>query len=264
MMDTFSSELELTDDGFLGHRLSVLQPRKGYRAGIDAVMLAASVPAKSGEHVLDLGAGVGVAALCMASRSPGTRVTGLEVQTDLAKVGNENARRNAFAPRVQIVEGSVCEKAAALEQKHVPYGSFDHVMTNPPFYEAGTVLTSPDAGKAVAHAFDALNLDEWVRVACAMARPKGTVTFVHRADALPELLATVQGRLGDLVAFPLWPTAHSPGGQSASRVLLQGVKGSRAPFVLGAGLVLHAADGGFTETASGILREGKALSLRSA
>lgn len=260
MSEPLSPELQLTDDGFLGHRLAVLQPQKGYRAGIDAVMLAASVPAKSGDHVLDLGAGVGVAALCLASRCPGTRVSGLEIQADLVGVGNENARRNALENHVQIVEGSVAEKAAALEQKRVVYGSFDHVMSNPPFYEAGTVQSSPDAGKATAHAFDELVLDQWVRVACAMARPKGTVTFVHRADALPELLAAVQGRLGALVAFPLWSAKD----QDATRIILQGTKGSRAPFALARGLVLHNTDGGFTNAANGILREGAPLSLRPA
>lgn len=263
MNESFSSSLGLSDDGFLGHRLTVLQPEKGYRAGIDAVMLAASVPAKAGERVLDLGAGVGVASLCLAARSSETDVTGLEIQADLVSVGKENTHRNALSERVRIVEGSVSEKAAALERKQVTYGSFDHVMTNPPFYDSGTVWNSPDAGKAMAHAFDGTDLEQWVHVACAMARPKGTVTFVHRADALPELLAQVQGRLGGLIAFPLWPDAKSAS-QNASRILLQGVKGSRAPFTLAAGLVLHTANGGFTDAASAILREGKALSLGSA
>jgi tRNA1(Val) A37 N6-methylase TrmN6 len=248
---------ELTVDGFLGEKLSVLQPQKGYRAGIDAVMLAASIPAQAGEQVLDLGAGVGVVSLCLARRCHETEVIGLEIQSDLARTANENAQRNGLSARVRFVEGSAAEKASALELKKVPYGSFHHVMTNPPFYEAGKVWNSPDAGKATAHAFDDFDLKNWVHVACAMARPKGTVTFVHRADALPDLLKHIDGRLGDLLAFPLW----SRQGQSASRVVLQGVKGSRAPFTLGSGLTLHKEDGGFTSQASEILRDGAELSL---
>lgn len=251
---------ETSDDGFLGQRLNVLQPKKGYRAGIDAVMLAASIPAVSGDHVLDLGAGVGVASLCLASRCDGVRVSGLEIQPDLAATAQKNAVRNRLSDRVDFVEGSVTEKAAVLEEKKLPFGSFHHVMTNPPYFDAGKVWASPDKGKATAHAFQNVDLAGWVRVACAMARPKGTVTFVHRADALPELLQHIDGRLGALVAFPLWP-AH---GQAASRVLLQGVKGSRAPFTLATGLVLHEAGGGFTPQASEILRDGAALGLRSA
>lgn len=249
-----------TDDGFLDNRLSVLQPQKGYRAGIDAVTLAASACAKPGEHVLDLGAGVGVASLCLAERCQDVRVTGLETQADLVIISSENATRNKLSERVTFIEGSVAEKAAALATKKVAYGSFDHVITNPPFYEREKVWNSPDAGKATAHAFDELTLTEWLRVACAMAKPKGTVTIIHRADALPEMLQAVRGKLGGLTAFPLWPSERQP----ASRVLLQGIKGSRAPFTVAQGLVLHEADGSFKSQAMEILRDGAALSLTSA
>lgn len=250
----------LTDDGFLGHRLKVLQPEKGYRAGIDAVMLAASVPAVAGDRVLDLGAGVGVASLCLAARCDGMNVTGLEVQPDLVATATENAARNGLAAHVSFVEGSLDEKAAALEAKQVPYGGFDHVMTNPPYYEDGKVWTPPDPGKAAAHALGEVDLETWLRVTCSMARPRGTVTIVHRMDALPALLAGVGRWLGALVAFPLWPAE----GETAGRVLLQGIKGSRAPFRLSPGLVLHEKGGGFTAAASAVLRDGAPLPLTSA
>ena len=252
--------MTLTDDGFLGNRLKVLQPEKGYRAGIDAVMLAASVPAKAGDHVLDLGAGVGVASLCLASRCTNVRVAGLEIQSELAAIATDNAHRNELDTQVTIIQGSVAEKAAALEAKNISYGSFDHVMTNPPFFETGKVWGSPNESKATAHTLEDVALNEWLRVACAMAKPKGTVTIVHRADALPELLQGVEGKLGKLMAFPLWPAA----GQGANRILLQGTKGSRAPFMLAAGLILHEEGGAFTPSAEAILREGAALALGSA
>ena len=250
----------MTDDGFLGERLRVLQPEKGYRAGIDAVMLAASIPAKSGDHVLDIGSGVGVASLCLASRCSETKVTGLEVQESLVAIAEQNIERNDLRRRVTVVEGSVSEKAASLADKGVAYGSFDHVMTNPPFYNAGKVWGSPNESKARAHALEEVALGEWLRVACAMAKPKGTVTIIHRADALPDLLKGVEGKLGGLIAFPLWPSE----GSDANRILLQGVKGSRAPLTLARGLVLHAIPDGFTADADAVLRGGASLELRSA
>ncbi len=250
----------LTDDGFLGDRLQILQPEKGYRAGIDAVMLAASIPAQSEDHVLDVGAGVGVASLCLASRCAAAKVTGLEVQATLVATARKNSERNALKASVCVVEGSVTEKAASLADKGAAYGSFDHVMTNPPFYEAGKVWGSPNDSKARAHALEEVALDEWLRVTCAMAKPKGTVTIIHRADALPELLKGVEGKLGGLIAFPLWPSADA----EANRILLQGVKGSRAPLTLARGLVLHEASGGFTAEADAILRAGAPLDLGSA
>ncbi len=252
--------MTFTDDGFLGERLKILQPEKGYRAGIDAVMLAAAVPAKAGDHVLDLGAGVGVASLCLAARCEGVKVSGLEIQSELASAAAQNADRNGLDAQVSVIHGSITEKAAALKTKGAPYGGFDHVMSNPPFYEAGTVWGSPNESKATAHALKDVALNEWLRVTCAMAKPKGTVTIVHRADALPELLLGVEGKLGKLTAFPLWPAA----GQGANRILLQGTKGSRAPFVLAGGLVLHDDAGAFTADADAILREGAALALSSA
>lgn len=252
--------MKVTDDGFLGGRLQVLQSEKGYRAGIDAVMLAAAVPAVPGDHVLDLGAGVGVASLCVASRCLDVKATGLEIQSALVETALENIKRNDLVLRARIIEGSISEKAAILADKDVAYGSFDHVMTNPPFYEADKVWGSPDESKATAHALEDVSLEEWLRVTCAMAKPKGTVTIIHRADALPDLLKGVEGKLGGLVAFPLWPGA----GKEASRVLLQGIKGSRAPFKLAKGLLLHGEDGGFTPEAEAILRNGAALSVSSA
>ncbi|MBO6544619.1 MAG: methyltransferase [Alphaproteobacteria bacterium] len=251
---------DLSDDGFLGCRLQILQPAKGYRAGIDAVMLAASVDAKPGERVLDLGAGVGTASLCLAHRLAGIAVTGLEVQADLVVLAQENARRNGLAARATFVEGSVAEKAASLATKEIAYGSFDHVMTNPPFYDEEKVWPSPDAGKAKAHAFDEVNLKTWVEVACAMAKPKGTVTFVHRADALPDLLLHVGKRLGDLKVLPLWLRQ----GEDAKRILLRGTKGSRAPFTMMSGFTLHRREGGFTAEADAILKEGGALPFKIA
>ncbi len=251
--------MKVTDDGFLGGRLQVLQPEKGYRAGIDAVMLAAAVPAVPGDHVLDLGAGVGVASLCLASRCLDVKVTGLEIQSALVETALENIKRNGLELRARIVEGSISEKAAILSEKDVAYGSFDHVMTNPPFYEQDKIWDSPNDSKATAHALEDVSLEEWLRVTCAMAKPKGTVTIVHRADALPDLLKGVEGKLGGLIAFPLWPAA----GKEASRVLLQGLKGSRAPFRLANGLLLHGEDGGFTSDSDAVLRNGVALPLGS-
>ncbi len=252
--------MKFTDDGFLGGSLQILQPEKGYRAGIDAVMLAASIPAGAGNEVLDLGAGVGVATLCLSSRCPQAEVVGLEIQTELVTRAQENAIRNSLQESVTFVEGSVAEKAAVLNEKGISYGSFDHVMTNPPFYEVEKVWGSPNESKAMAHALQEVALAEWLRVACAMAKPKGTVTIVHRADALPEILSNVEGKLGALIAFPLWPSKV----KGATRVLLQGTKGSRAPFKLAGGLVLHEEGGGFTPTAEAVLREGAPLTLGSA
>jgi tRNA1(Val) A37 N6-methylase TrmN6 len=246
-----------TDDGFLGQRLQLLQPLKGYRAGIDAVLLAASIPARKGERVLEAGSGVGVASLCLASRVAGIDICGLELQDDLVRLARENARRNALQTRVTFVEGDVGMPVRDLVTQGLEPQSWDHVFANPPFYDPARNSSSPDAGKAQSHLTLGSELGDWVRFACTMVKPKGTVTFIHRADALGGLLSALQGHVGGVEVFPFWPATGKP----ASRVLVRGTRGSNAPLVLRPGLVLHAPDGRFTDRAEGILRHAAALLL---
>lgn len=246
-----------SDDGFLGSRLQLLQPLKGYRAGIDAVLLAAAVPARSGDHVLEAGAGVGVASLCLASRVSGVTVTGIELQASLVPIARENARRNALQSRVSFVEGDIGSPVRDFVASGLEPQSFEHVFANPPFYDPAAHTASPDASKSRSHLTLGSDLEDWMRFACTMVRPKGTVSFVHRADALATLLAGLQGRVGGIEIFPLWPAAGKP----ATRVILRGIRGSNAPLVLRPGLVLHGANGHFSESAENVLRHAAALRL---
>lgn len=246
---------DYTDDGFLGGRLKLLQPAKGYRAGIDAVLLAASIPARGEERVLEAGSGAGVASLCLAARVAGLELAGLELQPDLVRLARENAQRNGLARNAIFLEGNIGLPVRDLVALGLEPQSWHHVFANPPFYHPDASALPPDAGKAQAHVTLGSDLGDWVRFACVMARPKGTVSFVHRADALAQLLVALEGHVGGIEVFPLWPAAGKP----ASRVIVRGVRGSRAPLVLRPGLVLHGRDGHFTERAENILRHGAPL-----
>ncbi|MGV8998494.1 MAG: tRNA1(Val) (adenine(37)-N6)-methyltransferase [Parvibaculaceae bacterium] len=244
-----------SDDGFLGSRLQILQPLKGYRAGIDAVLLAASISARKGERVLEAGSGVGVASLCLAARVAALDVVGLELQDELVHLARENARRNALQGRVSFMEGDIGSQVRDLVAMGLEPQSFDHVFANPPYYDPATASASPDSSKAQSHLTLGSDLDDWVRFLCTMVKPKGTVSFVHRADAMSALLVALQGRVGGIEIFPLWPAAGKP----ASRIILRGIKGSNAPLTLRSGLVLHALNGHFSEGAEAVLRHAAAL-----
>lgn len=237
-------------DALLGGRVLLDQPATGYRAAIDPVLLAAAVPAAPRDSVLDLGCGAGAAALCLLARMPEVRVTGLDLQMDLVRLAGENARKNGAAARFAAMAGDVAKLPPRLSP-----ASFDHVMCNPPYLKAESGRPSPHRARDLANREGRAGLDDWVSAALAMTRTRGSVTLIHRADRLDDLLAALQGRAGNVAVFPLWPKADSP----AKRVIVQARKGTAGPLRLCAGISLHEADGGYTAAAEAVLREAAPL-----
>jgi FkbM family methyltransferase len=242
----------LSEDGLLDRRIRLRQPKKGYRAGSDAVLLAAAVPARAGERVLDVGAGAGAVALCLAWRCPEATVCALERDAELCALAAANAAANELSARVRVLCGDVAAAPAELRQAR-----FDHVVTNPPFYEAGRVSTSPEPLKHAAHAESEAGLADWLAFCLKRLRPGGSLSVIHRASRLPELLSALHGGAGDIAVLPLWPAAGRP----AKRVIVQARAGRRGPARLLSGLVLHDGNGGDTAQARALLREGAALPL---
>jgi len=234
-----------TEDAILDGAVRLRQPAGGFRAAIDSVLLAAAVPATGGESVFEPGAGVGAAALCLAHRVPAARVTGIEAEARLVRLAGENIRLNGKAGQVEIMGGVV---GAPLPPRVAP--PFDHCMMNPPFLAPARGHPPPDPLKRAAAVEDGAGLDPWIACARRVLRHKGTLTVIHRADRLDDLLTAVAPFFGDIVVFPLWP--HE--GEPARRILLRARKGVRTPLTLSAGMVLHRADGAFTERADAALR----------
>lgn len=245
---------QVTEDWLLDGRVRLFQPVDGYRVGVDAVLLAAAVPARAGQTVLDVGTGVGAAALCLAARATETAITGLDTDRAMVRLAAANADANGVGRRVQFFTGDLMTPPIRLAA-----ASFDHVMANPPYMAQGTVRESPHPGKAAATVESTADLEDWVRFCVLMARHKGVVTMIHRADRLVDVLQAFSARLGGIVVFPLWPGGGGEG-KPAKRVIVSGVKGSAAPPSLVSGLTLHRSDGSFTPEADAIIRHGRPLS----
>ena len=240
-----------SEDSLLDGDIRLRQPRSGYRVAIDPVFLAAAVPAGAGDTVLDVGCGVGAATLCLAQRVRDCRLTGIEAQRELVRLANENAALNGFADRVVIMAGDILRPPPRFEP-----GSFSHVMANPPYLIGGGTPPS-DPSKAVSTLEGEADLAIWMRFALAAVRPKGSITFIHRADRMEELLAQLSQRAGDIVVFPLWAGENKP----AKRIIVRARKGVATPTRLTPGLVLHEADGRYTAAADAVLRRGAALTI---
>lgn len=247
------SGADITEDRLLDGRVCLRQPRDGYRAAVDPVLLAAAVAAKPGQTVLDVGCGVGAAAFCLLARCPDLRVFGLELQAPLLALAEENAALNGARDRFQGRLGDLLAPPAGIDA-----GTFDHVMANPPYAAENSGHPPPGASKAVAHVEGAATLGDWVGFALSRVRRKGAVTFIHRADRLDDLLSALHGKAGDIAVFPLWP---GPGDKPAKRVIVRARKGVDSLLRLLPGLVLHDAQGGYTSLADAVLRDGAALSV---
>ena len=243
---------DVTEDTLLGGRIRLRQPAEGYRTAIDPVVLAAAAPAGEVDSVLDLGCGVGAAALCLLAREPGLRVTGLELQADLVRLAGENAELNRATGRFLPILGDVAKPPPRLAP-----GAFHHVMCNPPHLPAEAARPAANPARDTAMRETTASLADWVTIALAMARAKGSVTFIHRADRIDALLAALHGRAGEIVVFPLWPG----GGKAAKRVIVRARKSVAAPSRLAPGLTLHTPDGGYTPDADAVLRDGAPLTL---
>ncbi len=214
-------------DAFLNGRIRALQPVSGFRASPDSVFLAAAVPASAGESVLDLGCGTGVASLCLGRRVRGLEIFGLEVQPAYAALARENARLNAIP--VSVIAGDVGSMPAELVAR-----SFDHVMSNPPFFEAGTASSPADAGKDIA-VNEGLNLADWLSFGARRLKPGGYMTIVHQAARLSGILAALSRFAGDIRVLPI----ASREGRPANRVLVRARKGAKSPDKLLPPFIVH-------------------------
>jgi tRNA1(Val) A37 N6-methylase TrmN6 len=236
---------DITVDRFFGGSITVRQQATGFRAGLDAVMLAAAVPARAGEAVLELGSGAGTASLCLAARVDGCTIKGIEIDPALVVLANSNASDNRMRERVTFVEGDVLGPRLR--------GDFDHVFANPPFHRDDG-QQSPHESRARAKHDDA-GLAAWFTAGFKRVRSRGTLTMIFRADRLREVLLAAPET--GVVLFPLWPRADG----AAKRTIIQIRKGSAAPFEILPGLVLHEADSEYTHEANAVLRGQRALRI---
>jgi len=226
-----------TEDAFLGGQLRLRQLKSGHRAGHDAMLLAAATPVRSGDRVVDFGAGVGAAGLAVARRVTGVDLVLVEIDEVLAKLARDNSQVNEIAAAVIVLDiESAADAFAAVGLKP---DSVDVVLMNPPFNEAARHPVSPDKARGLAHVATPVTLESWVHAARRILKSGGTLTLIWRADGLGEVLAALDRGFGSLAILPVHGDTSAP----AIRVLVRATKGSRAPAQIHPALMLNDASG---------------------
>lgn len=239
----------LTRDAFLGGRLTVSQPGNGFRAGVDSVLLGAAV-AEGAVSLLDLGAGAGTAGLVAMAHNPALTATFVDNDPEMLALAALNLGGNGFAERGLVLALDVTAKGAVRTAAGLLSDHFSCVIANPPFFEPERG-TAPSAARANARHMEAASLDAWVKTAAASAAPGGEAIFIHSSHMLGPLLAAFEARFGGITILPLTPREDVP----ASRILIRGIKGSRAALTLLASRTLHGAtDRGFAPEFDAIFR----------
>jgi tRNA1(Val) A37 N6-methylase TrmN6 len=237
--------MDITTDGMLGGRLQVSQPQVGYRAGIDAALLAAACGAKPGSRVIEAGCGVGAALLAAAVRQPKAHFVGIEVDPDMTSLGRANVVANGMGDRVSILQGDVAASFDCLGKT-----AFDGALANPPFFDDPSALRGPAPAKTRAWIAEE-GLETWIKFLASAVRDGGFVVLIHRADRLANILALLGLRCGSFQVRPIHAFADTP----AKRVLVRCVKNGRSPLQLLPALVLHDRTGSkYTENAERLLR----------
>lgn len=265
-MSTNPSALsQTTCDGFLDNSFHVIQPRKGgHRSGLDAVLLAATVPADATGRLADFGSGCGVAGMAVAQRCPHVDVELIEKDAFAASLAKESLllEQNAhLTGRVSIMTADLLAGGSVRNDQGLAAASYDHIICNPPYNDEAHHQRSPSSARAAAHVASSDMMEKWIKTASAVAKFKAQFTLILRPESLGSILELLSGRFGGIRILPVLPNEQTP----ASLMLLRCIRGGRAALQIMPPLCLHpldaSASGAFTPRAEEILRGRTTLDL---
>lgn len=239
---------DCTQDRLLNGKVTILQPKTGYRVAIDPIFLAASINAKPNQQVLDVGFGVGAASICLQQRVNQCFITGIEVDNSLIPLALYNCRTYN---NINILHNDIKDLYNTLPNNH-----YDHVITNPPYFDPKRYRSSPNPLKASSHMYSTVSMKEWVQFCINKLKTNGIFTIIYRPDYFHEIISSFDSKIGKLTVYPIWPRT----GQNAVRLIIQAVKGSKSPCKVLPGIVLHD-NNGYTAEAEAILKHGGAINF---
>ncbi len=240
---------ELSQDKLLGGKVIIFQPKKGYRVAMDSCLLAAAVPVKAGDRVLDLGVGTGAVSLCIRARVPKCRIVGIDKNTGYLELAQKSVVKNSWEQSIDLHVGDVCHPPRILQP-----GSFDYVVANPPYFEEESYFKSPHSGKSEAHANHGSNLADWVACAKHYSKPEGQFFVIFPSDKEERLVAALNDHFNDIRLFRVFSNSKI----TPIRLIAAATTAPTATHVVTEAGTLQIRDekGHYTPAARGVLWDG--------
>ena len=217
----------------------IIQKKKGFCFGMDAVLLSGFAQVKEGEMAVDLGTGTGIIPILLEAKTKGRHFTGLEIQEEVAEMANRSVRLNHLEDRVDIVRGDIKE-ASRLFGK----ASFDVVTSNPPYMNDNHGLKNPDLPKAIARHEVFCTLDDVCREASLLLKTGGRFYMVHRPHRLAEIITALKNYKLEPKRMKL---LHPFIDKDANMVLIEAVRGGKSMMKVEAPIIVYQKPGVYTQ-----------------
>ncbi|NDE89994.1 MAG: methyltransferase domain-containing protein [Alphaproteobacteria bacterium] len=249
-----NENIELTEDKLLGGKVIIFQPKKGYRVAVDSCLLAAAVPARAGDKILDLGVGTGAVSLCIRARVPQCKITGIDKNTGYLGLAQQSVDKNHWESAISLHVGDVCKPPRILQPS-----SFDYVVANPPYFDEEAYFKSPHVGKSEAHANHGSKLPDWVNCAKAFLKQEGIFFVIFPSDREETLLSALKAQFRDIGIFRVFSNEKD----TPIRLIVAAKAGlEHENRVYEAGkLEIRDEKGDYTSAARSILWDGTALNM---
>lgn len=221
--------------------LFILQKKDSFRFGMDAVLLSNFVNAKKDHSILDLGTGSGIIPILLSTKTKSKKITGLEIQSEIADMAKRSVEGNGLGDKVEIINGDIRQAVSIFGS-----GIFDILVTNPPYTRVGSGLINPEDTKAIARHEICCTLSDVLKSSSVLLKPQGEFYMVHRPERLTDIL---EGMRKVRIEPKILRMVCAKAGKEPSLILVKGLKNGNPGIKILPSLYIYDDEGNYTKEA---------------